>query len=179
VNEETNALIARFYLGKTTARDFADWAVSCLEQNLDTKNIRILSAMFNVDSHSEIDDYFQRALEDLNWKFPRKEECLKKYAEFIARQILDKKIEPATGCGIIHTIYYALEYPDYFLNWNILFWNYEDALAEEIDFEVIREAERLISGNPTIFPPAVEEKPFLSDIREEDNFLVRLWRRIF
>jgi hypothetical protein len=152
MNEETNALIAKLYLRKTSARDFSDWAVSCLEQGLDTKNIRILAAMFDVDSFSEINDYFQRALADLNWSFPEKDECLERYTKFIARQILEKKIAPQTGCAILLDIFYSLEYPNYLSEINSLFWHYEEFPAEDVDLQVIQEAERLISGRQIIFP---------------------------
>lgn len=179
MNEETNTLIAKLYLGKAISRDFSDWAVSCLEQDLDTKSIRILSSMFEIDSISEIDDYFHRALNELGWNFPKREECLERYAKLIARQILDADITPTFGCGEIQNIYYALEYPDYLSNWNVLFWCYEEFSEEEINSQVIQAAEKLLCEKNLIFPKRLEEKPILSSQKDDDAFFIRLWRKVF
>lgn len=182
MNEETNTLIAKFYLKKTSVRDFPDWAVSCLEQDLDTKNIRILASMFEANSLSEIDMYFRRSLAELGWKFPEEKECLEKYAKLIAQQILDKTIFPKDGCRKIYEISTVLEqidYPSPFMNWSGLFWSYEDLPAEEMDKKVLWEAEKLINGEKMIFPKNIEEKPFLSEVQEDENFFVKFWRKIF
>jgi hypothetical protein len=44
MNSATNALLAQSYLGMATHEDYIDWAVSCLESDIDSKNIRILAS---------------------------------------------------------------------------------------------------------------------------------------
>jgi hypothetical protein len=181
MNEETNALITKFYLKQTSVRDFSDWAVSCLEKGLDTKSIRILASMFDAKSLSEIDTYFQRSLDELGWKFPEEKECLERNAKFIAQQILDKEISPKDGCRKIYEISTVLEqiaYPTRSINWSGLFWGYEDLPEDEMDKEVILEAGILINGEKIIYPKNIEERLFLSEPQKKENFFTKFWKKI-
>ncbi len=79
MKEETIKLFAKICFGEVSARDYSDWAIYCLEQGMDSKNIRILASMFNTKSVSEVATYFIRYLDDLNWHYPLEKDCLPKY----------------------------------------------------------------------------------------------------
>ncbi|MEK7723659.1 MAG: hypothetical protein AAB336_04870 [Acidobacteriota bacterium] len=181
MNEETNTLIAKIHLNKTNIRDFSDWAVSCLEQDLDTKNIRIVAAMYDATSLSEIDTYFRRSLNELGWEFPQEKECLERYAKSVAQQIVDKTISPAGGCEVFYEIHCSLIYlneEEQFNYFRDLYWCYKYLPVEEIDLKVIQEAERYLSGKKFIFPKNIEEKPLFAEIDKKESFLSKIWKKI-
>jgi hypothetical protein len=191
MDEETNTLVAKWYLaqsfyGRVSAKDFSDWAIHLLEQGLDSKNIRILASMFNVDIFLEVEDYFRRSLKDLDWQFPNIEECLLRYAKLIATEIINQSIEPFEGCEIIHKINNALDYPSILGNWvslywagNELYWEGETVIIENLNKQIIQEAERFLNGKTFIFSEKVEDKQMFSEVTEKESFLSKVWRKLF
>jgi hypothetical protein len=132
MNAETQMLIAKFYLGENRPRDYSDWAVSCLEKGLDTKHLRILASMFDVDSFSEIERDFRKSLAELGWNFPLKEDSLLiDYSRLIAKQIVENKIEPYTGCRQIYLLFYELNGCEQLRNW---MWLKEGTEPETYEF---------------------------------------------
>ena len=117
VNFETLKLWAERYLGTATPEDYVDWAVTCLESDLDSKNIRILASLRNTSSSSEVEDYFYRSLKDLGWTMPDKRECLFAYARGLAQQIVSGDLQPVNGCEQIYRIVYELQYPHEMIAW--------------------------------------------------------------
>jgi hypothetical protein len=117
VNFETNKILAERYLGMATHEDYVDWAVACLDAELDTKNIRILASLRNASSPSEVEDYFNRCLNDLGLTMPDSEECLMEYARGVAQQILSVDILPLDGCRKIYDIAAALGFPGDMIAW--------------------------------------------------------------
>ena len=191
MNEETNTLIAKWYLvqnhfGSVSARNFSDWAISLLEQGVDSKNIRILASMFNTDVFLEVEDYFLRSLKDLDWKFPNTEECLEIYARLIAAEIVDGKIKPFDGCVIMREIHASLDYPQHLSNWislywagDDLYWEGEELTTEYLDKQIVQEAKRFLSGETFIFPENDNEQSLFLEVEESENFFSKLWRKLF
>ena len=91
---ETNKILAERYLGTATHEDYVDWAVACLESNLDTKNIRILASLRNASSPSEVEDYFNRCLKDVGLTMPARRECFFEYARGLAQEIVSGDLSP-------------------------------------------------------------------------------------
>ena len=89
MDDETLKFFAKYCLRETTVKDFSDWAIYCLEQGLDSKNLRILASMFNAQYLSEIQTYFIKSLDELNLAYPVEEKCLPEYAKLIALQIIN------------------------------------------------------------------------------------------
>ena len=148
VNSETNKLLAERYLGTATSEDFVDWAVACLESNLDSKNIRILASLQKPLHSSEVDDYFNRCLQDLGWTMPGRQECLLEYARSLAKQILSGDLTPVDGCRKMYRLVVALEYPRELMAWLYLDegmdWNYGELQGADLDNAILSEANRLV-----------------------------------
>lgn len=162
MNEATIELIAKFYLGENFPRDYSDWAVSCLEQGLDTKNIRILASMFEAYAFSEIEFNFRRALTELGWDFPPKEEfLLLKYPRFIAKQIVERRIEPYEGCRRIYRVSLEFDHPKELRSWMFLdegldpktyetLWEYDEPeVTSELKNAIIKEAKEMLNKDET------------------------------
>ena len=191
MDEETNTLIAKWYLardsyGTVSARDFSDWAIQLLEQGFDSRNIRILASMFNADIFLEVEGYFHKSLKDLAWEFPNIEDCLLRYARFIANEIIEGKIKPFEGCIIMREIYNALDCPAILANWISLYWAGDDyywqgdnLTEEELDKQIVQEAKRFLTGETFIFPETIEEKQMFSEAEENESFLSKVWRKLF
>lgn len=191
MNEETTILAAKYYLGRNSPRDYADWAVSCLENGLDTKNIRILASMFNADSFSDINIYFQRALEELGLELPPKEESLLSYSKFIAKQIVENKIEPVKGCREIYLLSYGLDYSEKLSNWiyldegldpksyEFLWDSYRNSEpTQAIKDAIVREAKELLQDD--YFSRISQKTTSTPIITEEKNSLFgKIWKKFF
>ena len=111
MDSTTNNLLAERYLGSVTYEDYIDWAVKCLESDIDSKNIRILASLQKLSDSYEVENYFNRSLNDLGWKVPDERECLMAYARGFAEQIVSGAISPVEGCDRIYRIVLALQYP--------------------------------------------------------------------
>ena len=120
VNFETKKILAERYLGTATAEDYVDWAVSCLEADLDTKNIRILASLRNISSLYEVEDYFKRCFKDLNLTMPDRRECLFQYARGVAQRILSGEFSPLYGCSLIYGVVRELGFPGEMISWVFL-----------------------------------------------------------
>ena len=117
MNSETQTIIAKRYLGSATCEDYVDWAMACLEADIDSKNIRILASLQKPLYPSEVDDYFYRSLNDLGWTMPEERESLLQYARLLAQQIVSDDLPPVEGCRKMYDIVVALEYPSELIPW--------------------------------------------------------------
>jgi hypothetical protein len=154
MNEATKHFFAKFYLQKVTSEDYVDWAIACLEDGFDSKNLRILSAMSSPLYSSEIDEKFRLALSELNWNFPNEIELLLNYAKEIAQKINSNEINPINGLSKIHEIDISLNYPKELQAWTMLdggydpdsnefIGDYSDTQKQLLSNAVFREAKKL------------------------------------
>lgn len=192
MNNETIKLFAKYCFGEASARDFSDWAINCLENGFDSKNIRILASMFNAQYLSEIEPYFIRVLDDLNRDYPKEEIHLLEYAKLIAKQILNKEISAVEGCNEIYKVYRNLDYEPELADWDYLHSGmhpetYEDLVFGKkgieqlhlLDAAISEEAAKMIYGKKTTVRQYKTNPDFeLTEIKEENLFL-KLWKRIF
>ena len=151
VNDQTLQIIAERYLGSATCEDYVAWAVACLEANLDSKNIRILSSLRKPLYSSEVDEYFKRSLADLGWAMPAEREFLFQYLRRLAQRIVSREIPPLVGCAKIYRVVVALEYPGELTEWVYLDEGLDPAGFNELvgagwDQAIISEAERLLES---------------------------------
>lgn len=117
MNFETYKILAERYLGTARHEDYVDWAVACLESDLDSKNIRILASLRNAASPSEVENYFNRSLQDLGLTVPDRRECLVEYARGVAQQIVSGDVSPLDGCSQIYRVVRALDVPHEMIAW--------------------------------------------------------------
>jgi hypothetical protein len=192
MNDETITFFAKYCFQEVSAKDFSDWAIYCLEQGIDSKNIRILASMFNTQSISEVKTYFIRSLDDLNLNYPIAEKCLPEYANLIAKQILDKKIEAIKGCREIYKVYRELNYDKQFQNWDFLDGGMHPETYEDLVFErngvehkhlleeaIIEEALKMIYGKKTTVHQIKAKPDFEFAEERNEGLFSKLWKRIF
>jgi hypothetical protein len=132
MNFETNKLLAESHLGLATSEDYVRWAVTCLESDVDSKNIRILASLQKPLYSSEVDDYFKRCMRDLGWTMPEPGECLRQYARELARQILANDLAPLDGCSRIFKVAAALDYPRELTMWIYLYEGLDPSTYDEL-----------------------------------------------
>lgn len=185
MNEQTKTLVANWYLAQVSAKDFSDWAISCIEHGIESKNILILASIINPQSFYEVEDYFRRSLRDLDWEFPNQENSLFEYAKRIAKQILDQEIEPLFGVAILSRIYDELDRPRGLSNWNYLNWMQDELTEEQMKSAVIFEAQKLVNFAGTL-TQLIEKELSISYFEElgvmktaKENLFSKLWRKIF
>jgi len=150
MNDEVVKLLAEQPLGK---EGVSDWAIKCLENGFDSKSLRMLSAMNNSYSPSELDDYLRRSLEELGWDKIKRRDFLMRYAEILAQEIIEDKIDSIKASLEIYDILKDLDYPPKlqgFFDINEMVWDYEYFLkTEEKGYyyrskkELIREIKRV------------------------------------
>lgn len=151
MNDETLKIIAERYLGSANCEDYVAWAIACLEENVDSKTIRILSSLRKPLYWSEVDDYFERALAELGWTMPKRNECLREYSRRLAQQIVSGELAPDMGYRKMYRLVDALDYPEELIVWLYL----DDGMypGRSGDFqgldweaEIISEAKRMLSS---------------------------------
>lgn len=157
MNAETIKLLAERYLGRATHEQCVDWAISCLESGIDSKNIRILASLRKPLYPSEVEDYLSRSLRDLGWKLPEPKEYIIEYGRSFAREILSGQVSPLEGCRKIYRIVVALQYPRELMPWLYLDEGLEpetcrDLEGKELDEAIIKEARRFISQSALFNP---------------------------
>jgi len=117
MNEATKHFYEKFYLQQAHSSDYVDWAIACLEDGFDTKNLRILAAMEKSSYTYEVEEKFRRALSELDWKFPSEKETLESYVKDLAKAIINGELNPADGCHKIYNVVTFLEYPKELSSW--------------------------------------------------------------
>lgn len=150
MNLETIKLLAERHMGMATYEQYIDWAVSCLEAGIDSKNIRTLASLQKPLYSSEVEDYFNRSLKDLSWELPEPKECIIEYARSFAGEILAGQVTPLEGCRKIYRVVVVLAYPRELMPWLYLDeglepGTYRDLTGKELDEAILKEARRFIS----------------------------------
>jgi hypothetical protein len=93
----TRRLLAKRIIGIARTGEYIDWALSELEAGVDTKNLRILAGLSEPAFWSEVEFYFQRALDDLGLKLPDEDAYLEQYVQEVLRGVVSGEIEPSDG----------------------------------------------------------------------------------
>jgi hypothetical protein len=119
MNDLTKQLFARIYLDKITSDYLVDWAMDCLEEGIDSKNLRMLAASEKPYYSNEIEIRFEKTLDELGWKKPTKKESLLILAKEFADSISNGIISPTEGLREIYLISFELNHPLELKNW---FW---------------------------------------------------------
>ncbi len=161
MNEATKQFFAKLYLQKASSDDYVDWAVACLEDGFDSKNLRMLAATEKMFYPSEIEDRFKRTLKELGWEKPSEKESLLSYAKELAKKTVSGELSPEKGCKEIYLISLKLDYPEELKGWLWLdeghdpvsmewLWdsyNYSEMNKEKWIEVIIREAKKLAETN--------------------------------
>ena len=138
------------YIGSATSADFVAWAISMLEVDIDSKNLRILASLTEPLYSSEVDEYLQRSFTDLGWHFTTREEALRLYGCDVAESVASEIMFPEQGCREMYKICQALGNPQNLEIWRsfdlellmIENGDFTSSYGGEIDGQIIEEARK-------------------------------------
>jgi hypothetical protein len=124
----TPAIQAKHVLQKAQTEDYVEWAMTMLEAELESNNLKILAGLSKLASPFEAEYYFKRAKLELGIFEPTKEQAIKDYAIYIAQQIIDEIIPYRRGVEILDQLCCTNDYPNYLME-----WYYLDNWLDDID----------------------------------------------
>lgn len=104
--------IADYVTGNLTTSQLPKIGLAGLEQGMNSNSLTILAGMSDNDNLHEIEDYFKKALTELEIKLPDKREAALELAKYYADEIIIGKIDPVDGVNKI--IHKALDSYDFF-----------------------------------------------------------------
>ncbi|MGG3798379.1 hypothetical protein [Metabacillus fastidiosus] len=107
-------LFYKKYKGEVEPVDYINWALKMLENNHFSFSINILSSLREPLNIFEIEDYFRRALKELDLQEPLYEECAEYYIWYLSKQILKDK---ENALDIAYGIYKVVDYPENLAEW--------------------------------------------------------------
>jgi hypothetical protein len=158
MKDEIAKLLAERFLGK---QNVSDWALNCLEKGFDSKSLRMLAPMSRFDSAAELNEFFQRALKELGWDNIGEESFLMRYAEILAQEIVENKIDPIKASRDIYQILRDLDYPTELHGWyeiDEMIWDYERFLRTAEQGYWFRPKEQLISEIKKVSEELIKSK---------------------
>jgi len=141
--------------------DLPDWAINCLEKGFDSKSLRMLASMSKWDSPSELGNYFQRSLKELGWDKIEERDYLMRYAEILAKEIVEDKTDPIKAALEIYGILKTLDYPAELYNFieiDEMIWDYEYFLKTGEKGYFYHPKEKLVSEIKTISEELLKSK---------------------
>jgi len=97
-------------LGRVRSEDYVSWALERGEEGADSPSLWMLAGMMQPLYGTEVEHYFERALDELGEVLPERKEFLLLEAQEIVRGIIDSSIEPVEGCHQVANIHQALDY---------------------------------------------------------------------
>lgn len=77
-----------------TPADYAEWALSMLENDFSSESLYILSSLHEPLNLFEVEDYFDRTFVELNLTIPSPEECARAYIEMLCQEIVSGGSDP-------------------------------------------------------------------------------------
>ena len=137
------------------------WAIKCLEQGFDSVSLRILASMYGNYSASELDNYLKRSLKELGWDNIDREAYLIRYAEIVAKQIIDNEKDSLKAAREIYDILLDLEYPSELMSWrevDEMIWDYNYFLKTGNKGHYFLEKEDLVKEINKLARELVDEK---------------------
>ena len=99
-----------------------NWAMSLLEQGIETENLCVLASLLNPLNEFEVDEYFGLVISELDLITPNSEEAVEGYAKILAHEVIRGIITPEIGASKIYDANVFLDYPESFAEYTI----YED-----------------------------------------------------
>ena len=87
-----------------------NWAMSLLEQGVETDSLSILATLKKFINEFEADDYFNRVLKELNISRPDRKGAVLGYAKVIALEVTQGKITSSEGVSLLHYAYINIDY---------------------------------------------------------------------
>ena len=117
---ETYKALGQIAMGGGGSEYKCTWAMSLLEQGVDTPNLAILATLLKPINEFEADDYFNRVLKELNIERPKDEEAIEGYAKVLMKEVAEGSLAPETGASMIYSTNVKLDYPSSFGEFTVL-----------------------------------------------------------
>ena len=108
--EITYLLLAEKILTCFDSQKYVDWAVALLENGFESESLVILAGL---DSYGieEKEKYFWKSIEELNIEVKKTDsELIEYYVDFVAKQVVEDKINPIIGLSRMRDIVCATDY---------------------------------------------------------------------
>lgn len=126
-------LLGKRAMGAALPKDYIGWAESLLYDGVESTNISIL-ASFGLetypDSH-EVENYFQKALAELDLSIPSDKESLMIYSKSLCQSISSGSLAPESGLHFLNQLYPESNYDNLYSIWDGL----------DADIEMIKSGE--------------------------------------
>ncbi|MGY3187282.1 hypothetical protein [Lysinibacillus sp. TE18511] len=100
--------------------DYINWAFTMLENNCSSFSLNILSSLREPLNIFEVEDYFRRALSDMELQEPSYEECARYYILHLSEKILQDKNSVFDIVYDINTVIRDIDYPEDLEEWFII-----------------------------------------------------------
>jgi hypothetical protein len=138
------------------ASEYVDWAISMLEQDFDSRSLRILAGLDGT-SLFEADDYFRRVLRELQIPELDFDSSVRAYACELCERVLAGELDARSGVRELYKLCLAADYAKDFRVWLQLDdgldsieagdhpWTYEGLTPENFEQTVRIEADRFRS----------------------------------
>lgn len=129
---ETNALFYRIQEGVVTVDDYILWSQTLLKNDVSSTSLSVISSLPSNNNMFEVEDYFKRALKELDIEIPKIEKSSRAYISLLATQILIKE-DDNEMFHLAHEIFRIvsnLHYPD-----DLMEWYYINEMIDQIKYD--------------------------------------------
>lgn len=117
---QTNALFYKIQKGTVITKDYVNWSINLLENDVSSPSVNIISSFLTGESIFEVEEYFNRALNELEIQKPTFEICARAYIGHLANKIIKENNHSFTfdfAYKIYRIVASDLDYPDDLMEW--------------------------------------------------------------
>ncbi|MEK5146786.1 hypothetical protein MKX53_07070 [Psychrobacillus sp. FSL K6-4615] len=117
---QTNALFYKIQKGTVITKDYVNWSINLLENDVSLPSVNIISSFLTGESIFEVEEYFNRALNELEIQKPTFEICARAYIGHLANKIIKENNHSFTfdfAYKIYRIVASDLDYPDDLMEW--------------------------------------------------------------
>lgn len=117
---QTNALFYKIQKGTVLTEDYVNWSINLLENDVSSPSVNIISSFSFGESIFEVEEYFNRALNELETQKPTFEICARAYIGYLANKIIKENNNSFTfdlAYMIYRIVALDLDYPDDLMEW--------------------------------------------------------------
>jgi hypothetical protein len=124
IQEITYQLLGEKSVTYFDSQKYVNWAITLLENGFDSESLVILAGLDSYDTE-EKEKYFWKSIEELNIRIDKTEiELIEIYANFLAIQVVENKINPTIALRKMFNITRATDYTSKYMP----FYELDDAL---------------------------------------------------
>ncbi|MFJ8258555.1 hypothetical protein ACIQ4Z_15010 [Peribacillus asahii] len=114
---DTPILFYKIYQSDVKPIDYIRWALEMLKNDCTSFSLNILSSLSEPLNIFEVEDYFRRALREINLQEPSFEECAEYYIQYLSKKLLEDKNNAIDLAYKIYEVVGNLDYPEDLDGW--------------------------------------------------------------